>query len=137
MQITYSLSDLEQVSKQLINTIDTNKIVLFHGEVGTGKTTLIKSLVETLGGNAEDVSSPTFSLVNEYEVANGFVYHFDFYRIVNETEIYDIGFEEYVDSGHWIFIEWPEKIKNLLQNNEKNVYLTTKSVDNRFLELKP
>lgn len=137
MKITYALDDLKSVTKQLIHNLENTKIVLFHGEIGAGKTTLIKTLVETLGGNAKDVSSPTFSLVNEYEIRDGLVYHFDFYRIKNYTEAFDIGFEEYVNSGQWIFIEWPEKIMNLLHLNEKSVYLSNKSVDSRLLELKP
>jgi tRNA threonylcarbamoyladenosine biosynthesis protein TsaE len=82
--------------------------------MGAGKTTLIKELVKSLGIN-DVTSSPTFSLVNQYQADNNLlVFHFDFYRINQETEAMDMGIEEYFDSGGWCFIEWPEKVKNLL-----------------------
>ena len=86
----------------------------FHGEMGAGKTTFIKTICAALG--VEDAtSSPTFALVNEYRSGKGEpVYHFDFYRIRSEAEALDMGFEEYVFSGYYCFIEWPEKIPNLL-----------------------
>ena len=78
--------------------------------MGAGKTTLISALVRTLGGT-EEASSPTFSIVNEYEVENDYVYHFDFYRIKNHYEALDIGVEDYFCSGYWNFIEWPQKTR--------------------------
>src|SRR3984885_8559953 len=81
--------------------------------MGAGKTTLIKALCESLG-TAEPVTSPTFSIVNEYEGAGNKIFHFDFYRLKNETEALDMGYEEYFYSGAYCFIEWPEKIPNLL-----------------------
>ena len=113
MTRTYQLSDLPVIAEQTLDKAS-SKILLFYGEMGSGKTTLIKELAKQLG--VEDVtSSPTFSLVNEYHSKNGeILYHFDFYRIEDEEEAYDMGIEEYFDSGAWCFIEWPENVENLL-----------------------
>lgn len=134
MKVTYTLDEKESIAKALLDNAKT-KVLFFHGEIGTGKTTLIQSLVKSLGGNELEVNSPTFSLVNEYEVKNDLVYHFDFYRINQEEEAYDIGFEDYVSKNHWIFIEWPLKISNLLPFNGKNVYLVRNNDDSRTLKL--
>ena len=135
MEITYTLEQIKHAASTLIKSTD-DKILLFHGDMGTGKTTLIQQLVNELGGDAKQVSSPTFSLVNEYEVKNGLVYHFDFYRIDNEEEAYDIGIEDYLDSGHWIFIEWPNKIEKILHFIGKNVYLIRNDDETRTLKFK-
>lgn len=110
--MTYTLSNLPQAAKYILENCH-HKILLFYGEMGVGKTTLIKELAKQLG-HTDLVSSPTFSLVNEYGNKNGKLYHFDFYRIENEEEALSIGIEEYLYSDEWCFIEWPEKIKNLL-----------------------
>ncbi|MEI6595001.1 MAG: tRNA (adenosine(37)-N6)-threonylcarbamoyltransferase complex ATPase subunit type 1 TsaE [Bacteroidota bacterium] len=92
----------------------------FEGKIGEGKTTLIKAICNTLGV-IDEVSSPTFSLVNEYKTKDGkTIYHFDFYMIKNIEEVYDIGYEDYFFSGNICLIEWPEKIKELLK--EEDVY---------------
>lgn len=134
MEITYTLEQIKDAASTLIKNTD-DKILLFHGDMGTGKTTLIQQLVNELGGDAKQVSSPTFSLVNEYEVKNSLVYHFDFYRIDNEEEAYDIGIEDYLDSEHWIFIEWPNKIEKILHFIGKNVYLIRNDDETRTLKL--
>ncbi len=112
-KISTQLSDLHQIVDWIL--LKSNfPIILFDGEMGAGKTTLIQKICEVL--KVEDtVSSPTFSLVNEYfSPEKGAVYHFDFYRIDSEEEALDIGLYDYLDSGNWCFIEWPEKIANLL-----------------------
>ena len=114
----YHINELEDVAKQILESA-TSKTILFYGDMGTGKTTLIKALVKSLGCN-DDVSSPTFSIVNEYSIADGLVYHFDFYRLNDEEEAYNFGIEDYLDSGAWLFIEWPDKIKNILKNEPSN-----------------
>jgi tRNA threonylcarbamoyladenosine biosynthesis protein TsaE len=112
MKFTYSLSEITQIAQKTIAAAET-KVLLFDGEMGAGKTTLIKEIVKILG-SIDNVSSPTFSLVNEYETQTGPIFHFDFYRIDDEEEAMDIGFEEYLDSNNWKLIEWPEKVENLL-----------------------
>jgi tRNA threonylcarbamoyladenosine biosynthesis protein TsaE len=113
---TYSLSEIDEVANELIAQIDCN-IVLLNGEMGAGKTTMIKALCKALKCS-DVVSSPTFSLINEYRtVDHKPLYHFDCYRIENEEEAYDFGAEEYLYSGHLCLIEWSENIQSLLPEN--------------------
>lgn len=107
-----NLDDLIPIAQELLLNIK-HKIVLFEGELGAGKTSFIKVLVKEMG-SFDEVSSPTFSLVNEYELPNGKVFHFDLYRIKTEEEALDFGMDEYLDSGHFCFIEWPDTITDLL-----------------------
>ena len=95
MQITYTLKDLEKVAKQIMKAA-TSKVLLFDADMGMGKTTLIKAIVRVLG-SIDSVSSPTFSLVNEYKTEKHTIYHFDLYRVQNEEELYDFGIEEYLN----------------------------------------
>jgi tRNA threonylcarbamoyladenosine biosynthesis protein TsaE len=132
MKTTFALEDIDRIASQLIKSFN-NKIILFNGEMGAGKTTLISALVRSLGGT-EEASSPTFSIVNEYEVENDYVYHFDFYRIKNHYEALDIGVEDYFCSGYWNFIEWPDKIKTLLPSDVINVHLTIEADNCRTIE---
>ncbi|MFG6687001.1 tRNA (adenosine(37)-N6)-threonylcarbamoyltransferase complex ATPase subunit type 1 TsaE [Mariniflexile sp. HNIBRBA6329] len=134
MEIEYQLSDLESVAKQLLNNLN-SKTLLFHGEMGVGKTTLIKALVKELGGN-DEVSSPTFSIVNEYELKKDKIFHFDLYRIKNLEEAYNFGIEDYLDAGHWVFIEWPEKIETILNNDFDKIILELNIQNIRKLTLK-
>jgi tRNA threonylcarbamoyladenosine biosynthesis protein TsaE len=113
MNIIFSIDQLEEVAQQIIAN-NPKKVILFHGEMGVGKTTLIKQLCKTLGVTGA-TSSPTFSLVNEYEANDSqLVYHFDFYRLNKEEEALDMGVDDYLYSGNWCFIEWAEKIPNLI-----------------------
>lgn len=113
MNIIFSIDQLEEVAQKIISE-NPKKVILFHGEMGVGKTTLIKQLCKTLGVTGA-TSSPTFSLVNEYEAnENQLVYHFDFYRLNKEEEALDMGVDDYLYSGNWCFIEWAEKIPNLI-----------------------
>jgi tRNA threonylcarbamoyladenosine biosynthesis protein TsaE len=112
-----NLSELSSAAKQLLELCKDKKIFAFSGQMGAGKTTFIKAVCENLGV-ADTISSPTFSLVNEYLSSKGEkIYHFDFYRINDINEAYDMGFEEYVYSKAYCFIEWPEKIDGLLPND--------------------
>ncbi len=110
----YKQAELQKIAKSIIATVS-SKTLCFYGEMGAGKTTLIKALVHELGG-ADEASSPTFGIVNEYHKEDGSVlgYHFDFYRLNDETEALDLGFEDYLNQDVWIFIEWPEKIPSFL-----------------------
>lgn len=115
MELTYIQNQISEVAEVILKS-STSKIFLFYGEMGVGKTTLIKEIVKQLGVT-EISGSPTFSIVNEYEGTNCTIYHFDFYRINNITEAYDIGVEDYFYSDNYVFIEWPDKIKELLPEN--------------------
>ncbi|WP_296682423.1 tRNA (adenosine(37)-N6)-threonylcarbamoyltransferase complex ATPase subunit type 1 TsaE [Flavobacterium sp.] len=126
MEIVFTIDELESVAQQIIAQ-QPARVILFHGEMGVGKTTLIKQLCKKLGVT-EATSSPTFSLVNEYEtITNQIVYHFDFYRLKNEMEALDMGADDYFYSGNWCFIEWAEKIPNLIP--EEHAIITIELVD--------
>jgi tRNA threonylcarbamoyladenosine biosynthesis protein TsaE len=131
----YTLKKVPEIAKDLLKTVS-GKILLFYGEMGSGKTTLIKELVKQMG--VEDVaSSPTFALVNEYHSKDGvIIYHFDFYRIEEEEEAYDMGIEEYLYSENWCLIEWPEKVENLLPLESVEIHLSIKDKDTRTIEIK-
>lgn len=134
MKRTYTLSDIQEIAKWVLESC-TSKILLFNGPMGSGKTTLIKAISKELGV-MDMTSSPTFSLVNEYHSnTDQIVYHFDFYRIEIEDEAYDMGVEEYFESGAWCFIEWPEKVQNLLPLDSDVIKLTINSDNTRTLEL--
>ncbi len=106
--------DLTLAAAKILEEMSSEHIFAFYGEMGAGKTTLIKAFCHVLG-SSDVVHSPTFSLVNEYEDRQRrSLYHFDFYRIKNIEEVYDMGFEEYVYSGNYCFLEWPERISELL-----------------------
>ena len=112
-----NLEQLNSIAKQILDYTSTHKKFAFYGEMGVGKTTLIKALSLQLGVT-DVVSSPTFSIVNEYQAnENTKVYHFDFYRIEDEKEAYDMGYEEYFFSSAYCFIEWAEKIPNLIEDD--------------------
>lgn len=132
MILKYSLKDIDKIARKLLEESKT-KTILFKGEMGSGKTTLISAMVKILGGESK-ASSPTFSIVNEYKVKSDIVYHFDFYRIKNQIEALDIGIEDYFYSGNWNFVEWPDKIKPLLPNNTTTVKLSILSNQERELE---
>ena len=127
-----TVSDLSTAAKDLMEFAGDHKIFSFEGEMGAGKTTFIKAICKYLG--VEDlVSSPTFSLVNEYEAHKVPIYHFDFYRINDLSEVYDIGYEEYFYSGHICLIEWPEKIQTLLPPGRINVQISLVDPERRTL----
>ncbi|KIA99473.1 MULTISPECIES: tRNA (adenosine(37)-N6)-threonylcarbamoyltransferase complex ATPase subunit type 1 TsaE [unclassified Flavobacterium] len=134
MEVTFSLDQIQEVAKQILAQ-NPNKILLFNGEMGAGKTTLIKQLCKSLG--IEDAtSSPTFSLVNEYQTNdNQTVYHFDFYRLNHETEALDMGVDDYLYSGNWCFIEWSEKIPNLIPEQHSVVTIELLPDGKRLLKL--
>ena len=116
--------ELDEIAKAIVEVFENEKKIVFFGEMGVGKTTLIKSICKVL--NVQDVvTSPTFSVVNEYQNKDGnSLYHFDFYRIKNQEELFDLGLEEYIYSDNYCFIEWPEKAEELLSDNFVQVQMT-------------
>ena len=124
-----SLSKLPEIASNIIEHLNlkvemqNNNCIAFYGEMGAGKTTLIKELCKQFGVS-DITSSPSFSLINEYlSRENKSIFHFDFYRINHIEEAYDIGYEDYFFSGQYCFIEWPEMIDSLLPDNVVNVYI--------------
>jgi len=128
-----SLAGLERVAGELVAHADNRKIWLFYGEMGAGKTTLIKAVARRLGVR-EPMSSPTFSLVNQYSSPSGPVYHVDLYRLQSEREILDIGMEEYFSSGAHCLVEWPEKLGAITPDNVMRVRLTPTDSEHRKIE---
>ena len=111
------VQELNEIAKAIVEVFENEKKFVFFGEMGVGKTTLIKYICKIL--NVQDVvTSPTFSVVNQYRNKDGnTLYHFDFYRIENQEELFDLGLEEYIYSDNYCFIEWPEKAEGLLSDN--------------------
>jgi len=117
-----SIDDIPQIAS-LIRSDFKHKVICFEGDMGAGKTTFIKGLVKELG-SVDDVTSPTFSLVNEYDTTNHEkIYHFDFYRIEEEEEALDIGLDDYLYSGYYCLIEWPNKITNFVPDEHHTIYI--------------
>ncbi len=123
MQVTFSLEQIDDAAMQVLSGLS-HPVVIFNGLMGAGKTTFIKALCRVLG-ITDATSSPTFSLVNEYRTPNGeAVYHFDVYRLKAESEALDMGIEEYLHSGSRCFIEWAEKIPNMLPSLYHSITIT-------------
>lgn len=133
--IVDSENELDKAAKAIIQYSNGQYIWVFYGEMGAGKTTLIKAIANEFGIE-DNVHSPTFSLVNEYRnLQDEVFYHFDFYRIKNEIEAMDIGIEEYFDSGDICFIEWPQKIPSLLPEKYLKIDIKITSPATRELNL--
>lgn len=128
-----SITELPSVAEKLLAFANGEKFFIFEGEMAAGKTTFIKTLCTALGVN-DVVSSPTFSIVNEYELPSGLIYHFDFYRLKNIQEAYDIGYEEYFYSGSYCFIEWPSKVEELLPDEYIKIQITATDNEQRLFE---
>ncbi len=131
----HSLKEINKAAHELLNLLNNKRVIAFFGEMGAGKTTFIKAICKALGVS-DAVISPTFSIVNEYQSSShGTIYHFDFYRIENIEEAYDFGYEEYFYSQNYCFIEWPEKIKELLPENTVSVKIEITGNTERNLEI--
>ena len=129
-----SLSDLPRVAEAVVEALDGRTVVLLRGGMGAGKTTLVSRIAALLG--AEDaVTSPTFALVNQYEGTEQRIYHFDFYRIDNIEEVFDLGYEEYFYSGDLCLVEWPEKIEELIPDSVMEVRITVGEGEERIFEI--
>jgi tRNA threonylcarbamoyladenosine biosynthesis protein TsaE len=134
MKIEFDLNEIDLVAAKII-AHNPKKIILFNGEMGSGKTTFIKALCKEIGITSP-TSSPTFSLVNEYQsTTNQVVYHFDMYRLKDQNEALDMGIDEYLCSGNWCFIEWPEKIPDLIPENHSVISISILNDGKRILEI--
>jgi tRNA threonylcarbamoyladenosine biosynthesis protein TsaE len=128
-------SEAKGTARRIIDGYPDHRVFAFHGDLGAGKTTLIKAFCEVLGVS-DATSSPSFAIVNEYRAASGDpVYHFDLYRLKDARELEGIGFTEYVDSGHYCFIEWPELAAELLPPGTVHLSLKTDSNGSRTIAL--
>ena len=132
--IANSLSDLPQLASQIIGFAGDNRIFLFYGDMGAGKTTLIKALCSALGSD-DNITSPTFAIVNEYVGAASKIYHFDFYRLKSQSEALDLGSDEYFYSGNYCFIEWPERIPDMLPLHYISVNIKVLSNNSREISV--
>ncbi|MFN5706393.1 MAG: tRNA (adenosine(37)-N6)-threonylcarbamoyltransferase complex ATPase subunit type 1 TsaE [bacterium] len=132
--MNYTLNNINNAIEKILPYLQKYKVVLFNGTMGAGKTTLISALCKKLS-SADDISSPTFSIVNEYLSNIGKIYHFDFYRIENIEEAFDIGLEEYLYSNDYCFIEWAEKIEELLPKSYLIVNISILSEIERSIEI--
>lgn len=129
-----SPAQLPEAAKQFVQAMDQNTVFAFYGKMGAGKTTFIKAICEELGVT-DVINSPTFSIVNEYrsDTTGELIYHFDFYRIKKIEEVYDMGYEDYFDSGAVCFIEWPELIDDLLPGDAIKVSITEQEDGSRIV----
>ncbi|MEN8964594.1 MAG: tRNA (adenosine(37)-N6)-threonylcarbamoyltransferase complex ATPase subunit type 1 TsaE [Polaribacter sp.] len=135
MYKSYSLENLSEIATAVIASVK-NKTLLFYGEMGVGKTTLIKEICKQLGV-LDNISSPTFSLVNEYQTKNNeSIFHFDFYRIEEEEEALDMGIDDYFYNNNWCLIEWPENVENLLPLEAVEIHLSVLEDGQRNIQLK-
>ncbi len=133
--IVKSLAELDNAAKEIIKSIGNRKVVAFYGKMGAGKTTLITAICNNLGV-VDTISSPSFSLVNEYNTDSGnSIFHFDFYRINKIEEAFDFGYEEYFFSGDLCLIEWPELIESILPKNIATITITEKDDQSRLINV--
>lgn len=130
----HSLQELESIAQQIITFAQEYRFWVFDGAMGVGKTTLIKAICQQLG-SLDHVSSPTFALVNEYQTPKETIYHFDFYRLKNENEAFDLGYEDYFYANNYCFIEWASKIPNLLPPKRIEIKITLSENQSRQLDL--
>ena len=130
-----SLDEIKEVARTFLAEIDGNKLIAFYGHMGAGKTTFVKALCEELG--VEDVvNSPTFAIVNEYTDRKGeSVFHFDFYRIKSLDEAFGIGFDNYMDSGCFCLMEWPEKVEEILPEETLRVEISEVEDGTRLIKI--
>lgn len=133
-----SLDGIKEAAKEFVKNIGEDTLFAFYGKMGAGKTTFIKAVCDELGVT-EGVNSPTFAIVNEYrsDTTAELIYHFDFYRINKLQEVYDLGYEDYFYSGALCFMEWPEKIADLLPEETVGVTITEQPDGSRLVVCKP
>ncbi|MDX1284823.1 MAG: tRNA (adenosine(37)-N6)-threonylcarbamoyltransferase complex ATPase subunit type 1 TsaE [Draconibacterium sp.] len=128
-----SLEELYGVAEQLVNSFKNERVFSFYGKMGAGKTTFIQAVCKVLGSD-DNVTSPTFAIINEYNTAElDSIFHFDFYRIKDIEEAFDLGYEDYIYSGSYCLIEWPEMIEPLLPENMVKVKIEVQEDGTRII----
>ena len=133
--IIKDIRHLQSAAKKVLRQTGEKKILAFYGQTGAGKTTIIKAICKVLGA-ADMVSSPTFTLVNEYRTSKGeSLYHIDFYRINKKHEVFDFGIEEYLSSGSYCLMEWPGLVEDILPPETVNIRITVGDNEQRILEI--
>lgn len=132
--LVHTLDELQAAAEQILSAYANDRIFLLKGQMGAGKTTLVNALCKALGVT-EATSSPTFSIVNEYSSSSGPIYHFDFYRLKKEEEALDLGYEEYFYADAFCFVEWPEKIENLLPEDARTIRIEALSPTSRKISV--
>ncbi|WP_217363296.1 tRNA (adenosine(37)-N6)-threonylcarbamoyltransferase complex ATPase subunit type 1 TsaE [Winogradskyella undariae] len=133
IEFTYHLKDIDKIAVNVLSHLNT-KTVLFNGDMGAGKTTFINALLKAM--KSEDIAtSPTFSIVNEYNLPGDKVYHFDFYRIESIEEAYNFGIEDYLTSEHWLFMEWSKRIEELIPSVNQTITISDLQDNKRSLKL--
>ncbi|WP_400078882.1 tRNA (adenosine(37)-N6)-threonylcarbamoyltransferase complex ATPase subunit type 1 TsaE [Winogradskyella sp. R77965] len=133
IEFTYHLKDIDAIAASVLEHLE-SKTVLFNGAMGAGKTTFINALLKAMQ-SSDVATSPTFSIVNEYTIPSDKVYHFDFYRVKSLDEAYNFGIEDYFNSNHWLFLEWPERIEALLPEDAQSITITDLDENRRSLKL--
>lgn len=135
MEISYTLQEIDILAKKIVQHINhNNKLFAFYGQMGAGKTTLIRSICKELGVT-EEVNSPTFAIVNEYNAHNQTIYHFDFYRINRPEEALDFGLYDYFDSNNICIMEWPENIEPLLPQDTTKIEISIIDTNTRKIKM--
>lgn len=133
IELTYHLNEIDSTALKVLKHLE-SKVILFDGKMGAGKTTFINALLKAM--HSDDIAtSPTFSIVNEYKLKDDKVYHFDFYRIESLEEAYNFGIEDYFYSNHWLFIEWPNRVEELLPENTQTITISKLDEERRSLKL--
>ena len=133
MEITYILDEIDVVAEKVLN-FSKHKILLFYGDMGVGKTTLIKEIAIKVGVK-ENLSSPSFSIINEHEVKEGKLFHIDFYRVKDENELFELGIEEFFESDDWCLIEWPDKAEKILPEKFTKIVINTNKNNSRTINI--
>lgn len=133
LELTYHLNAIDVVAKDILRHL-TSKTILFNGAMGAGKTTFVSALLKAMG-SSDVASSPTFSIVNEYILPNNKVYHFDCYRIASIDDAFNFGIEDYFNTNNWLFIEWPDRIEELLPKDSQTITITDLDDNKRSLKL--
>ncbi len=136
MEITVrDITGLPEAAREIIPLLEGRGVVALYGGMGAGKTTFISALMREMG-SSDDVSSPTFALINEYVTGKGRrIFHFDFYRIDSHAEAFDMGYEEYFYGGELCLVEWPEKIEDLLPDDTLRIHIEVQPDDSRIITM--